>query len=261
MSKYGKSDLIVVGKIARLLTEDPNHTLHIKNISEARRGSIDRRLFHGTPSKRGLYNILNHGLVPGEAKAAYMSPLNIALLYSLSPPGSESQLAWKDKGDTRAYVVEILLNLRSQTLGLDEDSLAIGEVPYDDKRRVIPTYQEDEDSWDEYFEEFYPELNKKDRAEFASFVKKNDMDSLRKFAHRMKVLPSSHSDPASAYESGTHHNIVSKQPIGLKGRNRIVGAYVFDVVGYKAVCSSVVYSNGGTIDVGFTSKIATEYIM
>ena len=119
-------------------------------LSETRRKSISKRLFHGTVALETLHNILSNGLKPGGARASYnlelrrghgeggvyLCSLSAALWYSWGKNGAPSVLEKHPQiskeqiyADERIFIIEAHVNFRSKELGLPEIASVYGEMP------------------------------------------------------------------------------------------------------------------------------------
>lgn len=228
---------------------------------DGRRPTKPTRLFRGVPSRAALIDGLNHGISPSDIGASYFGSLAMALIYGLMP-------IWGKKGageDDLAHVFEVTLNLNSKSLGRDEDDLPIGEIPYDREKQENIPYSPDSEEWAELFDTFIPEVSRDQRATLAQAMIDYDGEELRRISHNLRPVAGIH-DQKPHITGGTHANLVSKQRIGLSGRSRIVGAYVFKNVldqdgrsRRELECIEKLYDNGGSVGIGQRYERAFEY--
>ena len=267
-------------------------------LSETRRKPISKRLFHGTVSLETLHNILSNGLKPSHDETAiYLGPLNIALWYGAVKFGynripRKSRIPQKRLYDAyldkNIYIIEAEINLKS--VGIDQDIFVtdknIHDIPHlsrqaltlagdhDRLRRDLwLDYDEDPEAWDRYFKKHYPKIGiEKNKREFAKYllmyVREEEplagRDGLQKFAYEMR--PDSINFKGDTFYQGEIEQCITIQhPIGIRGRNRIIGAYAFlnsismpgRISSPECTCVEVIYSNNGSINTGF--KIDMHY--
>jgi len=228
--------------------------MKLRSITE-RRAAEYVNFFHGVTGGRGaLINILNHGLLPRpwigrrldlktilntvsdtDARSFFTRSISLALTYS---SGS---------------IIEITANIHANQLTSDEDAIAVGDIPsirVGEKFTAAPYEQ-----WKYYFDTFLPKLPETERKQMWQLVHDGqnvaETREWRAFLRRIaRYLDKPKDQWRDGETHGTYLNTMYNRKIGLKGRIRIVGAYMFTQNMGKWECTEIIYKRGGTIQLG-----------
>jgi len=195
--------------------------------------------FRGVASLEAVHQALNSDT---ELKKVYWTrSVSIALLYSIGSPHVTDR-----ENDGVAYVLEAKLNIRNNDSSADEDSLAIGEAPYNKEYGL---------EWVDWFQRFFPKLPEKFREQFVNeYNEHNYVDT--KWS---KFVPVNRDAIRSTDTRGTHRNIVTSK-VGRKGSNKIVGSYIFTQNPGNPIEFIVQKKIGnGSLSIGDSFTIAREF--
>lgn len=228
------------------------------------------RLFHGTSNLKVAsdLNLIPHGPLKGSEnidgkKAIFFTPsIELALYYSFL-------------SSHYGIVVEVIINQKSTQLVKDEEHFPLGEIPswpinwFSDSPHLDIIYPSEED-WSNFwknFDKIIPKPNNEDKKIFmkaymkaAERAKQNEYSAVDQFdnyiadAVRKIFLRRSLKPDINIKNFSGNAMLVVNDPITLRGRNKIVGVYYFEMgkIDNKtiAICRKVIYSNGGSIKEG-----------
>lgn len=194
--------------------------MHLSLIHERRYRPDVRHVFRGTKTLARLVNALNHGL--GGQSTRYFGSLPTALAYSLDWWGHGG----RDPGDVNAYVYEVAINANDQSIRQDEDVLALS--------RGVPGDDSSDADWFKYLNSIAPnqaaDKHQQLKNAIITYQQYGDIGPIKRLASTMRLYP--HQWIGSVLNSAKYNqNIATARPIGLRGRTRIVGAYVFAPIG------------------------------
>lgn len=191
--------------------------------------------FRGVSSYDDLVRSLNGDVKVVGGKKYWTRNVRLAILYSLESPHSINK-------EKNAFVLEALLNLNDKGLTGDEDAIAIGEVPRIPDTIKSPEYGLE---WDNWFNEFWPQLPKNLRKQFVDeYISTDSVDY--KWS---KFVPVEKNEIRSGKKDGVHLNVVTNTKIGRRGSNKIISAYVFELENNKTHKIVKKYGNG-SLNVG-----------
>lgn len=157
------------------------------------------------------------------------------------------------------YIVEILMNTRDNQIVSDEEHFPFGEIPSN-------TYDSSPQEWANFWEHFDRIVQPPNDSERAMFTDVWN-DIYNKYGSRFNQFDDAlvrvvrkiflRRTIKAKNNVGWSGNVmrISSQNITYRGRNRIVGEYLFSDDG---VCTKVLYSNGGSVSLGDKYTIATD---
>jgi hypothetical protein len=233
--------------------------MKLKTISESRRPAEYVNFFHGVIGGRNeLISILNHGLLPRpwigreldlktllktvsdkDARSFFTRSVELALTYAEGEGG----------------IIEIIANINNNQFMSDEDAIDTSAMPSTRQGDTFTAAPYEE--WEEYFAGSLPKLPEKERKQMWQLVNKgHDALMTREWKAFLRHIARYVDKPKDQWRegetTGTYLNAMYNRPIGLKGRIRIVGAYLFteNTAGDEWQCSEVLYNRGGTISLG-----------
>lgn len=212
--------------------------------------SINHNVFHGFKTYKQLLSVLDNGT----HQNFYVGDLETALGFSLDYWGHGG----REENDNDAYVIEILLNINNQDIKHDEDFLSrsIGEYP-GGHRKGLSSYNIPKDK----HRKFKKAFGWNDRDPSADLSSgEGDYDSARELARTVRKQ-------RSVWDTTRWGQLAQlTKPIGIRGRSRITGAYIFTKedpsdslfsAGRNYACSKIIYNRGGSIKLSQASKAST----